>query len=312
VRKNKEFFKGIIFVVIGASSYGVLATVVKLAYNNGYSTTEVTVSQYLLGLMAVGLLTIVNNNTKPGISTVKTNKSSILKLIIGGTTYGLTGVCYYLSIKYIPVSVAIILLMQTIWMGVLLEGFLTRKPPEKEKFIALALILTGTFLATNAIDNIYELNPKGIAWGGMAALMYTVSLMVANRVSVHLPVYNRSFWILLGASLAVIIIGYLNICGIFNFSIFWKWGIVLASFGTVLPPILLNKGMPKTGIGLGSVLIAIEIPVSVSTAHFLLDEKVLISQWLGIGIIIGSIVMINLSNLSAELSKGEISVNSEK
>jgi hypothetical protein len=50
----------------------------------------------------------------------------------------------------------------------------------------------------------------------------------------------------------------------FNFEIFLKWGVVLALFGTIIPPLLMNAGFPLTGIGLGSIVSALELPVSVT------------------------------------------------
>ncbi len=50
MNEKKQLFKGILLVIIGAASYGILATMVALAYQDGYSTTEVVTSQYLLGL----------------------------------------------------------------------------------------------------------------------------------------------------------------------------------------------------------------------------------------------------------------------
>lgn len=42
--------------------------------------------------------------------------------MLAGIPIGLTGICYYYSIKYIPVSVSVVLIMQTIWMGVVMEA----------------------------------------------------------------------------------------------------------------------------------------------------------------------------------------------
>src|SRR3546814_19741517 len=78
----------------------------------------------------------------------------------------------------------------------------------------------------------------------------------------------------------------------FQFSIFMKWGLLLALFGTVLPPLLLNLGMPRAGMGLGSILISVEIPVSVSSAWILLCEQVLLMQWIVVVIIIAAFLML--------------------
>ncbi len=86
----------------------------------------------------------------------------------------------------------------------------------------------------------------------------------------------------------------------YDISVFWKWGLPLALFGTILPPILFNMGMPKTGVGLGSILISIEIPVSVCMAYFLLNEEVAGVQWIGILVIILSVVLINMKEIKEQ------------
>ena len=72
----------------------------------------------------------------------------------------------------------------------------------------------------------------------------------------------------------------------FQFGIFLKWGIILSLFGTIIPPMLMNAGFPFTGIGLGSIVSALELPISVLMAYFLLHEEVVLLQWLGILLII--------------------------
>lgn len=59
-------------------------------------------------------------------------------------------------------------------------------------------------------------------------------------------------------------------------------------------------GFPKTGIGPGGIIISIEILVSVSIAYVLIHEEILATQWLGIGLTIGSIVVINFRTLTKE------------
>lgn len=293
---NSRLIKGILFVSIGAASYGVLATLVGLAYKEGFSTTEVVTSQYLIGLVTIGLLALFSGKAKQEAIEVK-DKYLVAKLMIGGTTFGLTGFFYYLSVHYIPVSVAVVLLMQAIWMGIVAEAILNRKFPDVYKCIAVVMVLFGTLLATNAIGNMDGLDITGLMWGSAAALMYTIMLLVSNRLALNMHPYKKSFWTLLGATIMVFIVGYFNMPVEYKISVFWKWGLLLALFGTILPPVLFNLGMPKTGIGLGSIIISIEIPVSVSMAYFLLNERVVGLQWLGIGIILLSVVLINLKEL---------------
>jgi drug/metabolite transporter (DMT)-like permease len=57
---------------------------------------------------------------------------------------------------------------------------------------------------------------------------------------------------------------------------------------------LLNAGFPHTGIGLGSIVSSLELPVSVMMAYFLLNEQVLLIQWVGIVLIITAIIIMNI------------------
>jgi drug/metabolite transporter (DMT)-like permease len=47
----------------------------------------------------------------------------------------------------------------------------------------------------------------------------------------------------------------------------------------------MNAGFPLTGIGLGSIVSALELPVSVTMAFVLLNEDVKPFQWFGIVLI---------------------------
>ena len=80
----------------------------------------------------------------------------------------------------------------------------------------------------------------------------------------------------------------------FDWQIFVSWGIVLALFGTILPPVLFSLGMPKINLGLGAILSSVEIPVSVLMAYFLLHEKVDLLQWVGIVLIMLTVIIMNL------------------
>ena len=292
---DKKVLKGALLVGLGASSYGALATVVKLSYANGFTTAEVTTSQFSLGFIGILLLQIFVKT--PQKHQQDTERFSVLKLMIGGTSMGLTSVFYYFAVKYIPVSVGIVLLMQSVWMGLLLEAVLDKRLPSKRKVAAMLIVLLGTALATNIFSSAHELNWKGIAWGFAAAFSYTISLYSSNSIATHLHSIKRSLWLLAGGLIIIVLIFSTTSYRHFNFNILWPWGIFLAFFGTILPPLLFTSGMPHTGIGLGTIIASVELPVSVLFAYILLKEPVNLLQWMGILLIICAVVMMNLKSL---------------
>jgi len=291
---ENKVLKGVLLVAFGATSYGMLATFVKMAYDEGYTTAEVTSSQFILGILGILIINLFQR-TKNKDKTLKASKRNIFHLMLAGTSLGMTSVFYYLAVKYIPVSIGIVLLMQTVWMGVLLEMILEKKIPSTQKIISVLIVLIGTVMATNLIKNEVSLDWHGIMWGILAAASFTTTMFTANRVATDISSAQRSLYMLLGGAVIVFGFSIATQTAPFNFEIFLKWGIILALFGTIIPPMLMNAGFPLTGIGLGSIVSALELPVSVMMAFFLLNEKVNATQWLGILLIILAIVIMNVN-----------------
>jgi len=313
--KKKNILKGVLFVGIGASIYGMLATFVKMAYKDGFTTSEVTTSQFLLGLTGLLVLNFIQTITSKQKLSSPSGKE-VRMLMLAATSLGWTSRFYYIAVQYIDVSIAIVLLMQSVWFSVVVESFISKKLPNARKVVSVIIVLAGTILATNLMNMEIELDWHGIFWGLMAAASYTLTMFTSNTLATHLPVFRKSIIMLCGG--AVVVFAFLFFAQIgpmysdslksfylnftentehihsFNYSIFWTYGFVLALFGTIIPPILFNVGFPNAGLGLGSIVSSLELPVSVTMAFVLLDEKVIFIQWVGIALILFAIVLMNL------------------
>ena len=327
--EKKSIFKGVLFVAMGASIFGMLATFVKLSYRDGFTTSEVTTAQFVLGLMGLLILNGIQTKTAKK-NQAKPTAKEVRILMLAGTSLGCTSLFYYLCVQYINVSIAIVLLMQSVWFSVVVESFISRKFPNLKKIIATVIVLAGTFLATNLINLDVTLDWHGVFWGLMAAASFTATMFTSNTLATHIPVLRKSLIMLSGGAIIVFIflffaqIGplhfdflkslYLNFTDNtkhikpFDFSIFYTYGFVLALFGTIIPPILFNLGFPKTGLGLGSIISSLELPVSVTMAFVLLGEEVIVIQWVGIILILFAIVLMNLPSRKNKLVPEFISV----
>jgi drug/metabolite transporter (DMT)-like permease len=296
---GNKVLKGVFLVGLGATSYGMLATFVKLAYADTssqglhYTPAEVITAQFSIGIIIIlGINAFQKFKNEGGFK--KASSLDIKKLMLLGTSTGLTSIFYYLAVKYIPVSIGIVLLMQTVWMGVVLEMFLENKLPSRIKIVAVSIVLLGTALATNLFNDTIELDWKGIVLGLLAAASFTTTMYAANKIATSISSAQRSLYMLLGGGIIVLLFAFLTQHTPFNYEIFYKWGILIALFGTVIPPILLNAGFPLTGIGLGSIVSALELPVSVLMAFIILNETVNFWQWIGILLIIIAVIIMNI------------------
>ncbi len=304
--KANKVILGVLFVAMGSASYGMLSTFVKLAYKDHYSTAEVTVAQFLIGFFVLlGLKSFAGPVAKLA------NKVDIRRLMLAGIPTAMTSILYYVSVKYIDASVAVVLLMQAVWIGVVIEAFQRRRLPEINKVIAVVLILIGTVLATDLIHNSnLKFDIRGFAFGLAAAVSFSLVLLSTSSVAKHLHAFERSFYMICGGAVVVAIFAvltqvapyYLHINLLsselitskpFDIMILFPWGILVALLGTVVPPILLNKGFPLTGVGLGSIVSSLELPCAIVIASILLGEVINLTQWSGVITILGSIVLMN-------------------
>lgn len=291
---DSRLLKGIVIVALGAACYGMLAVFVKLGRADGFSTGEITFAQNFVGFASLAFLNFLQKLQKPTLQK-KMPLQAKKQLILGGIPFGLTGSCYYLALNYASVSVCIVMLMQSVWIGSVMDYFVNKTLPSKNKIIAIIIVLIGTVLATNLLGAEQNLDWRGIFWGFVAAVTYTGSLYVTNNVANSYPPLTRSMYILLGSLCTTLIIWGYSLSQQFDFSVVWRWGLIIALFGTILSPLLFTKGMPVVGISLGSILASIELPVSVSMAWIVLGEKVAFVQWVGIILIISAVVLMNMS-----------------
>ena len=290
--------KGVLFVAIGATSYGVLATFVKYANNQGIGTAGLAFSQYVFGAIILSVLVFLFSKKSAPTPTEGNSFHPKMKLMLFGSFSGLTSSFYYLSIHYVPVSVGIILLMQTIWMGVVLEFFTARGLVNRGNIVGAIVAIAGTALAAKIFETNMELNFKGIGFGLLAAMSFTGMMYGTSRIALQLPNLVRSQYLVYGGLIVVALFWNVQILQEFNWTILITWGVFLGCFGTILPPILFNKGFPIIGTGLGSIIAALEIPISVLSAYWVLNEEISNLQWLGIVIILCAVVMINFRKKS--------------
>lgn len=282
-------FKSILYVAIGACSYGVLATIVKYANDLGIKTSALTFLQFFVGFLFLFLLNLLKKNSD---TTEKIKTSSKIKLIIWGTALGLTTTLYYLSIQYIPVSLGIILLMQSIWISLIIEIFVTKTKPSFLKIISVMIALIGTFLATDIFNQGVILDFRGILLGFSAGVSYSIAIFASSNIESLIKSSIRSQYLVLGGLILITLFWKFNIIRDISIEAL-PWGILIAVFGTILPPLLFTKGIPKTGIALANIIASLEIPVSILSAIIILNESINLIQWIGVAIILFAVVTIN-------------------
>ena len=294
--------KYIIIVALGAISYGTLTSFAKIAYGQGYTAGEITFAQALIGAIILWAFVLFRN--------IKNRSFKLVgnwKLILAGTSMGFSAFCFYLSVKYIPVSLAIVLLMQVSWISNLAEWLVFKKPLSALQIIASVIVVFGTVLAGNLL-NVNDLNFSitGIALALSSAFLYTLYVLFTSSLGNETPMFEKSALMTTGAAMMILLINFPSITTSTHLDFgLLKWGGFLAIFGTVIPPICFTTGMPKIGASLSAILLTLELPAVVFCAHIILGEQVTILQIIGIAIMIGAIIWLNLAKSKREKQNTE-------
>ncbi|PRY10022.1 threonine/homoserine efflux transporter RhtA [Pontibacter ummariensis] len=301
-------FRGIILVFLGACSFGILSTFVKLAYKEGFTLGDVTGTQVFFGLIV--LWTIVLLRRLLGGKSNSTLFKEKLKLVVMGTSTGLVSIFYYKCVQAVPASIAILLLMQFTWMSLVLEAILKRRLPSLVQVGTAVLVLLGTALAGRLFSgSLPDFEMRGVAFGLLAAFCYAIFLMINGAVGNSLHPTTKSALILTGACLLILTV--FPPVFLVNGSLFhglFKWGLLLAVFGTVIPPLFYAYGIPRTGLGLSAILSAAELPVAVMMSSLVLQEEVWPVQWFGVILILVAIALSNLSSLRSRKAAQAVAV----
>lgn len=294
--------QGALAVFIGAASFGVLSTFVKKAYSAGFSLGEVTGVQALLGMLILWIIFLLMKITKVNLDKYP-RKTASWKIMLAGISTGVVSVLYYKCVQLVPASIAIVLLMQFIWISALVNYILFKHKPSKKQRIGIILILIATLFATGALEsNIHEVSTLGIVYGLLAALAYSIFIIVNGKVGNDYPPVQKSALMVTGACILIfILLQPISLVQVTIDSKIYTYGILLAVFGTVLPPFLFAYGMPKIDIALGSILSAVELPVAVAMSYFVLHENVSILQWFGVAFILAVVVWINYKKKSKHI-----------
>lgn len=277
-----------LLVLLGASSYGLLGSFVKMAYDAGFTPQDVTSSQFALALLILALMAVIQRKGFGQLTWRDVSKLSILGVLATATS-----VFYYVSLSYLPASLAIVFLFQFAWIVTLIDYMVTHRKQTVMKWVSIVLVLTGTILAVNLFATDWShVSTLGLVLGFLSAITYSAFLYWNEKVESKAPAIVNSL-ILTAASTVMIFFVFppkFAWSGALMEGL-WFWALIIGGLGQVLPPILFNKGIPVIGGALAGILASIELPVAVVAASLLLGESVTPIRWLGIGLIVTGILV---------------------
>ena len=116
----------------------------------------------------------------------------------------MTGIFYAISVEELPASIAVVLLFQFTWIGVVIEAIANRTFPSREKVISIIILFAGTLFAGGVFEGLGQnFSTKGMIFGLLAAVSFSFYVFASGRVATEVPPYTKSFLMTTSATLIV-------------------------------------------------------------------------------------------------------------
>ena len=280
-----------VFVALGAISFGVPASLFKIARREGVVNGPLLFWSFLSAVVILGIVHVVRRNW---LRYQHTNWKQIGLVIAAGTGSGFTNTFYIQALKLIPVAAAAVMLMQAVWLSVLLGAVIQRRWPSRLQVLSIVLVLIGTVLAAGLFPITQALSPLGLFYAFLAACGYACTMQFTALLGNNLDPMTKTWLLCLGAFILISIVWIPQIATTPVTLPTIKWGVLIALFSMVFPLVAYSLFMPQLDLGIGPILSSLELPSSIVVAFILLGETVSVQQILGVFIIIAAVVLPNV------------------
>ncbi|MCJ8007145.1 DMT family transporter [Lederbergia wuyishanensis] len=264
-----------------------------MGFSHGYSLGQINIVQMMISSFLLWSFTLLKRSSFKGLT-----KKNVPQMMITGCFIGLTSIFYYGAMQYLPASLAIILMFQFVWIGILLEWIFSKIKPAPVTVLSIVLILIGVFFASNILNgSIQGLPFKGFLFGILSAFTYAGFIFFSGKVAINVDPWTRTSLMATGSTILVLALFMRDIPSVLPLETnLLTTAVGVSLFGAVLPPLFFAVGAPQVSGGIANILTSIELPVAILSASLILSETITPIQWLGTAIILAAIALNELGS----------------
>ena len=289
---GKSEIRGYLYILIGATLWGLSSVVAKFLFNIGLLPAQLVQIRLTLATFTLLLILLLFGRGRIVISL----KDLPYFLVLGFV--GVAGVqfTYYYTISKIYVGPAVLIqYLSPIWIA-LYAFIFQREPLTKGKMIALLLAILGCYFTVGGYRmDLLRLNRIGIVSGLISSFFFSFYALYGER---GLKKYDPWTLILYGFGFGAVFYWILIspmkvIAGGYSFKI-WMAFLYIAIFSTLIPFGLYFKGIERIRATRASITATWEPVVAGMTAYYFLEEVLFPLQVLGGIGVIAAIVLLQM------------------
>ena len=179
---------------------------------------------------------------------------------------------------------------------VVLYALLSGRSIPRLLWLGLPLTLIGLFLTTFEFGAALTIDPIGMVITMINALALAAYMLLSEKVfkSLDEPIFG-TMAVLSGAMLVGLLL--IPFLGISTPNTFEGWALLVSFgiFGTLMPIVAMNISLKKLGAARGSLIITLQPVLTVLMAMVFLNETLTLQQWVGGGLVILAIILLQRS-----------------
>jgi drug/metabolite transporter (DMT)-like permease len=280
---------GFALVIISAFCYSTLGILGKVALGEGLGVPSLLATRFVIAAGLLWSIVLLSRELRAASAAAGSRR---MPLLLWGS-FGFAGqsALFFGALRFIPASLAEVLLYTCPAFLALIVWARTRRRPRTPVLIALPPALVGTWLA--ASPEAAGAPRAGVLLALAAGLWYAVFLLVLDRVTPGVPSILSTAYILLGAAISFVLAlpftgGYAPPAT----PAAWAAVLGMVASATLCGFFLFVAGMKRTGPQVAAILSTFEPLGTLVLAVVFLGERLRPGQWIGAALILVAAVVL--------------------
>ena len=285
-------------VALSALSFGAMAIFARFAFVGG---VDVTALLFLRFLIAGALMAVLMSALK---RPWPRRRNTLTLALMGGVGYVAQALCFFLALQHASAGLVALLLYLYPFLVTLLGVAFAGERLTLLRALAVLSALLGTALTIGAgISG----SPLGIALGVAAALIYSIYILVGNRVLKEEDPLAAAAVVMLAAAGVFGLVVLVDAPRFPASAAAWAAVLAIALISTVVAMVGFFAGIKRLGAADAATLSTLEPVVTFVLASIFLDEPVSAAQLAGGSIVLGAVIALARGQTGQGQGKGSTS-----
>jgi len=295
-----QYYTGVALVLLSTLGFGLMPIFALFTFGEGVNV--VTLLQLRFLFAALFLFAYLRLR---GEKIAVSRRELAMLFVLGGVLYACQSSFYFSSVRYIPASLAVLLLYTYPVFVALLSVVVDKEKLTVGTVLAMVLSTAGLTLILGASPT--EVSPLGVLLALGAAVAYSIYIVLGNRVVKQLSPTITTAFVALFASLSLSASGLATDSLHYHLTLHaWLTLMAIVAFSTIMAMLTLFRGLELIGPTKASILSMVEPLITFGFSALFFAERLTLTQLAGgVAVLLGAVLVIRAWEQVKDIAVGE-------